>query len=90
MQSENQVNEVFYCPITGSLMKEPVLAQDGQTYEKAAIQEWIERHGKSPFTNEALSVEELQLNRPIQELIVKQQGLVEKIDPRIPDQPIVE
>ena len=51
MQSENQANEVFYCPITGVLMTEPVLAQDGQTYEKAAIQEWIALHGKSPFTN---------------------------------------
>lgn len=79
MQSENKVNEVFYCPISGSLMREPVLAQDGQTYEKAAIQEWIERYGKSPFTNEHLSVEELQSNRPIKDLIEKQKDLVDKI-----------
>jgi len=50
----------FYCPITGDLMKEPVLAADGHSYEKDAIQKWMTecaRNGRtvrSPMTNKRL------------------------------------
>lgn len=51
--------EDFYCPITQTdeLMKDPVVASDGKTYERAAIREWIGL-GKqtSPMTNEDLLV----------------------------------
>ena len=30
-------NEVFYCPITGDLMKDPVIAPDGHSYDRQAI-----------------------------------------------------
>jgi SUMO ligase MMS21 Smc5/6 complex component len=31
------------CPITFKIMEDPVIAADGHTYERSAIQEWIER-----------------------------------------------
>ncbi|XP_064471946.1 WD repeat, SAM and U-box domain-containing protein 1-like [Ornithodoros turicata] len=47
--------EEFYCPITQELMKDPVVAADGYTYERTAIMQWLES-GKdtSPMTNETL------------------------------------
>lgn len=43
------------CPITHELMREPVTAEDGFTYERDAILSWFDR-GKvtSPMTNEEL------------------------------------
>lgn len=42
------------CPITHELMEEPVIAEDGHTYEKAAIVEWFRNRNSSPMTNERL------------------------------------
>mgnify|MGYP003876683843 CR=1 FL=1 len=33
----------FCCPITGLLMRDPVLIETGQTYERAAVQAWFTR-----------------------------------------------
>jgi hypothetical protein len=51
LQEQTNFTEVFYCPITGSLMRDPVIAEDGQTYDNESIKEWINtKGGKSPFT----------------------------------------
>lgn len=46
--------ESFTCPITHAVMHEPVVASDGYTYEKSAIEEWLFRHPEgqalSPMT----------------------------------------
>lgn len=42
------------CPITHDLMSDPVIAADGHTYERAAIEEWLQTNATSPMTNEAL------------------------------------
>lgn len=51
--SENDVRN-FTCPITHDIMWEPVVADDGQTYEKSAIQKWLaaspEGQALSPMT----------------------------------------
>ena len=31
----------FVCPITRCLFEDPVMASDGETYERAAIEKWI-------------------------------------------------
>eukprot|EP00282_Hemiselmis_andersenii_P030227 CAMPEP_0169451766 /NCGR_PEP_ID=MMETSP1042-20121227/13873_1 /TAXON_ID=464988 /ORGANISM="Hemiselmis andersenii, Strain CCMP1180" /LENGTH=117 /DNA_ID=CAMNT_0009563701 /DNA_START=112 /DNA_END=461 /DNA_ORIENTATION=+ len=33
--------QVYLCPITGEVMVDPVVCDDGHTYEKAAIQNWF-------------------------------------------------
>ena len=43
--------EVFFCPITHELMKDPYVAPDGHTYERNMIEAWINGHGTSPITN---------------------------------------
>jgi len=42
--------EQYLCPILGTIMENPVLAPDGYTYEKSAIEDWIRRDGTSPIT----------------------------------------
>eukprot|EP00949_MAST-11_sp_MAST-11-sp1_P000280 g280.t1 len=46
------------CPITQELMEDPVIAHDGHTYERRAIEEWFSHATKvgvkSPVTNEVL------------------------------------
>jgi len=41
--------ELYICPITHELMVDPVTAEDGQTYERAAIENWLERNERSPL-----------------------------------------
>ena len=41
----------FFCKITEELMRDPVCTADGQTYEREAIEEWLEGHDTSPATN---------------------------------------
>jgi U-box domain len=40
-------------------MKDPVVAADGFTYEKAAIRSWLKNHSTSPMTNMRLRHKEL-------------------------------
>ncbi len=44
----------FVCPITHELMVTPVVAQDGFTYEKSAIEDWMKYKKTSPKTNEPI------------------------------------
>jgi len=45
----------YLCPITLRLMADPVIAADGHSYERNAIQEWFEHKRTSPKTNRSLS-----------------------------------
>ena len=45
----------FTCPITQEAMKDPVCAADGQTYEREAIERWLQLKGTSPFTRDNIS-----------------------------------
>jgi hypothetical protein len=35
--------QMFMCPITQCIMEDPVVAADGYTYERSAIEEWFRR-----------------------------------------------
>ena len=39
------------CPITYDFMKDPVIDEYGQTYEREAITKWMQQHNTSPVTN---------------------------------------
>ncbi|XP_032358135.1 WD repeat, SAM and U-box domain-containing protein 1 isoform X2 [Etheostoma spectabile] len=46
------IPDEFLCPITRELMKEPVIAADGYSYEREAIDSWINHKNRSsPMTN---------------------------------------
>ena len=46
------IPEKFICPITKKVMEDPVIAFDGHSYERKAIQEYLQEHHKSPVTGE--------------------------------------
>ncbi|KAK9165179.1 hypothetical protein Scep_000370 [Stephania cephalantha] len=46
----------FVCPITSQLFSDPVTLETGQTYERKAIQEWLQRGNTTcPITRQPLS-----------------------------------
>ena len=56
-KTKSAVDEAFaelVCPITHNLPIDPVMAEDGKVYERKAIAEWLQRHARSPLTNEAM------------------------------------
>lgn len=44
----------FFCPITTMVMEDPVVAMDGHTYERAAIETWFHTHDTSPMTQQVV------------------------------------
>ena len=61
--------EQIRCPITLMLMRQPVIAPDGFTYEFAAIKKWLEKHDTSPATNERLESKRLFINHAMRKMI---------------------
>ena len=45
----------YMCPISQEVMNDPVLAQDGFTYERKQIEQWFKNHSNSPLTRENIS-----------------------------------
>jgi len=48
-------DEGMVCPMTGQPISEAVSCSDGNIYERAAIEEWLEYHDVSPVTGEQLA-----------------------------------
>ena len=60
-ETEQNDNIFFYndtssleCPITFGIFYDPVIAEDGHTYEKWAILKWFENNNRSPKTNKQI------------------------------------
>ena len=43
----------FRCPLTNVVMVDPVVAEDGVTYERHAIEAWLKEHSRSPVVRTA-------------------------------------
>lgn len=48
---EEGLPEAFLCPITQIRLRDPVVAADGYTYERSAIEAWLSTKDTSPLTN---------------------------------------
>lgn len=48
-------SDAFACPITREIMVDPVTCSDGHTYERVAIEQWLQSNSRSPKTNQHLS-----------------------------------
>tara|TARA_B100000214_G_C23971780_1_gene630537 strand:- start:96 stop:2414 length:2319 start_codon:yes stop_codon:yes gene_type:complete len=81
------IPEEFYCPISGELINEPVTDEEGNTYEKGKIIEWLERSKTSPITRAYLDIsllsDNISMKRSIQTIREKLQEEQLKIDARI-------
>ena len=73
------VPEIFLCPITTELMRDPVSTLDGLTYERIAIETWLATNDTSPLTGEQLASKMLIPNflarGQIRELLEQHPGL---------------
>jgi hypothetical protein len=70
----------FMCPITHERMKEPVLAADAHTYERVAIEKWMQSHNTSPMTGAALAHRYLTQNFALRRIIESYEAHIEQID----------
>lgn len=61
----------YLCPITMSIMKDPVIMPDGQTYEREAIQKALSVNPVSPITREPMSFDQAKTNYALKSLIDK-------------------
>ncbi|KAG6434534.1 hypothetical protein SASPL_106172 [Salvia splendens] len=65
-----QIPSHFLCPLSLELMLDPVIVASGQTYERAAIQKWLDnRLGICPKTGYKLSHKNLIPNNTVKALI---------------------
>lgn len=66
MKFIDEVHAHLTCPITHEFMVDPVLAEDRNTYERCAIEEWIRSKGTSPLNPEQrLHLSKLFINRSV-------------------------
>ncbi len=73
----------FVCPISYEVMKDPVVAADGHSYERAALEKWFEMTAfpaKSPLTNQPLAHQRLQSNTALKSAIEKYRQEVQVIE----------
>lgn len=67
-----KIRDEFLCPITYELMREPVVAMDGHTYEKSAIEKWLKSNHTSPRSGEPMEptiIPNMNLKKLIQDII---------------------
>jgi len=64
-----QPHRELICPITQELMRDPVVAEDGYTYEREAILRWFSvGRIRSPVTNELMGGQSIHPNRAVQSM----------------------
>ena len=66
---ENDIPDEFKCPISKSIMKDPVIAADGFTYDRSFMETHLRNSNRSPLNNENLLFPYLIPNWNIRKLI---------------------
>ena len=62
----------FACALNGNMMKVPMRSPYGHVFEKTTIENWISQKGPvCPITGQALTLEQLHLDKPLQNEIMK-------------------
>ena len=65
----SEIPNDFQCPITMDLMEEPVICEDGYTYERKAILEYLKQNTVSPITRQPINKNKLIVNRNLKDAI---------------------
>ncbi|GJP43227.1 hypothetical protein CLOM_g2717 [Closterium sp. NIES-68] len=66
---KQQIDEQFICPISKEVMREPVVAADGFTYEREHMERWMAACTLSPATGQPLAHTALTSNNVLKNLI---------------------
>ena len=61
----------YYCPITGEIINDPVVDNQGISYERSAIETWLQDHSTSPVTMQPLITTDLRPNIALKNLIIE-------------------
>ena len=69
IESKAEPPEEYICPILFEIMRDPVICADGFSYERVAIERWLQSHNTSPKTNGQLESRILIPNRNLKILI---------------------
>jgi hypothetical protein len=64
-----EVPDEFRCPITMEVMTDPVIGDDGQTYERAAIERALAANPVSPMTRQRMTAASLKSNYALRSAI---------------------
>ncbi len=67
--STSTTTDILICPITQQIMTDPVTDRDGNTYDRAAIMQWMATNSTSPITRRPMTAAELVPNRIVRELL---------------------
>ena len=68
--TRSNIPNSFLCPILHDMMSDPVMAADGHSYERSAIENWFNRGGKlSPLTGVLLTSQTLTPNHSLRKAI---------------------
>jgi hypothetical protein len=60
---------VFVCPITQLRLVDPVITPSGRTYERAAIERWLESNSTDPVTRQPLFIDQLVPNLLLKDVL---------------------
>lgn len=66
----DNVPSFFVCPITLGLITNPVIAEDGHSYERESIEQWLSSRHNSPLTNKPIYSKRLITNYNLRAQIV--------------------
>jgi hypothetical protein len=69
-----EIPQAFICPITLAIMNDPYSDIDGNSYERAAIFDWVRLHLNSPITRNPMGLNDLVPNRALKTLIEQYLG----------------
>ncbi|MBS0359291.1 MAG: hypothetical protein JSS53_08490 [Proteobacteria bacterium] len=68
-EAKPKIPDDYYCSITSLIMYDPVVAADGESYEREAIESWLANHNTSPNTNKELPHKNLTPNSNLKRAI---------------------
>mmetsp|Transcript_10039 Transcript_10039/g.24723 ORF Transcript_10039/g.24723 Transcript_10039/m.24723 type:complete len:1765 (+) Transcript_10039:226-5520(+) len=71
-EEEDEPPDAYLCPITTDIMSDPVVAEDGKTYERSAIESWFKNSDISPITGQRIQNRSLLIsNQNLKKLILQ-------------------
>ena len=53
--NNNQIDEKYICPLSKLVMKDPIIASNGITYERSALKSYLKQHHQMPDSDAILS-----------------------------------
>lgn len=84
MKLTAQLQTDIACPITREPMEHPVLAADGFTYERSAIEKWFQKESGSPMLGSELESHALLENRTVDFFLAAWRGVKTRFAKRKP------